>query len=252
MKIVRSCSTPKKNLRNLNSIVTKNAFDKITDDNPKNDGFDDNVTLNTKTLAKPIIPSKLREINSISAINSTSSNKTEHSVRKSSRTKIVTPVFDDENEHDASNDETGNNRGNKSAKVQSKREIIAKVDDELYKEGDEDEDNLIVEIDLDMNYNNVDDDYASNKSKKRRTIVKKSKIKANAKSKAKSRKNDARMERIKSIMNSGQSIEALPGRSEEFDWIKRTILGLLESSLGGCLCKNFFTLNFKYIIIFHF
>lgn len=261
MKIVRSCSTPKKNLRNLSSIVTKNTIDK----NPVNNPNEDGVILNTKTLAKPkpsITKTKLHEINSISAITSISIKKTERSVRKSSRTKIETSVFGaDENELDASNENDNklnlkkkmkkeNNLNNTSAKVRSKRAAISPVDDELYKEGDEDEDNIIVEIDLNMN-NNDDYDYVSNKSKKRKTKLKKSTIEANAKSKAKSRKKDVRMERIKSIMNSGQSIEALPGRSEEFDWIKRTVLGLLESSLGGCLCKNF-TLKFKYIIIFNF
>lgn len=256
MKIVRSCSTPKKNLRNLSSIITKNTIDKNPGDNPNDDGFDGinakaHVILNSKTLAKPkpsITKTKLHKINSSSAI--TSIKKTERSVRKSSRTKIETSVFGAyENELDASNENDNklnlkkkmkkeNNLNNTSAKVRSKRAAIASVDDELYKERDEDEDNIIVEIDLNMN-NNDDYDYVSNKSKKRRAILKKSTIETNAKSKAKSRKKDVRMERIKSIMNSGQSIGALPGRSEEFDWIKRTVLGLLESSLGGCLCKNF-------------
>ncbi len=50
-------------------------------------------------------------------------------------------------------------------------------------------------------------------------------------------KNDTRWERIKRILASGGMVEALPGRVDEFDWIKRTVSGLLESSLGGCLCN---------------
>lgn len=47
----------------------------------------------------------------------------------------------------------------------------------------------------------------------------------------------ARWDRIKQVLKSGGTIEALPGRIDEFEWIKRTVVGLLESGLGGCLCK---------------
>ena len=54
---------------------------------------------------------------------------------------------------------------------------------------------------------------------------------------AKKKKDPSRWERIKTVLESGGTVQALPGRVDEFDWIKRTITGLLESSLGGCLCK---------------
>ena len=47
----------------------------------------------------------------------------------------------------------------------------------------------------------------------------------------------SRWDRIKQVLQSGGTIEALPGRIDEFEWIKRTVVGLLESCLGGCLCK---------------
>ena len=55
--------------------------------------------------------------------------------------------------------------------------------------------------------------------------------------KSKTKKSDVRWDRIKQILASGGTVEALPGRVDEFDWIKRTVVGLLESSLGECLCK---------------
>jgi hypothetical protein len=61
-------------------------------------------------------------------------------------------------------------------------------------------------------------------SKRKRPIIKK--------------KDASRWERIKKVLESGGTVEALPGRIDEFDWIKRTVTGLLESSLGGCLCKT--------------
>jgi hypothetical protein len=54
------------------------------------------------------------------------------------------------------------------------------------------------------------------------------------------KRKDARLNRVRALMQAGECVEGLPGRIEEFDWIKRTVLGLLDSSLGGCLCKNQF------------
>ena len=51
------------------------------------------------------------------------------------------------------------------------------------------------------------------------------------------RKSD-RNDRIQQLFKSGAVVEPLPGRSDEFSWIKRTVSGLLESGLGGCLCKS--------------
>lgn len=68
--------------------------------------------------------------------------------------------------------------------------------------------------------------------------TKKTSINKPSKHKQKSKKADGRWERIKQILAAGGTVEALPGRIDEFDWIKRTVVGLLESSLGGCLCKR--------------
>ena len=81
-------------------------------------------------------------------------------------------------------------------------------------------------------------------TKKKRKIIKKKKKLITKQT----RKKDAsRWERIKKILESGGSVEALPGRVDEFDWIKRTVTGLLESSLGGCLCKYISLLCFDVI-----
>lgn len=53
------------------------------------------------------------------------------------------------------------------------------------------------------------------------------------------KKNTERLERIREILKVNGIVEPLPGRLEEFDWIKTTILRSLESSLGGCLCNLF-------------
>lgn len=66
----------------------------------------------------------------------------------------------------------------------------------------------------------------------------KTKVIAKAAPVKKSRKKTDRTERIAKLFKSGAVVEPLPGRSEEFDWIKRTVSGLLESGLGGCLCKK--------------
>lgn len=79
-------------------------------------------------------------------------------------------------------------------------------------------------------------DKSSNKSIKRKLIPRKQ-HKANY-------SKSSRWERIKKVLESGGTVEPLPGRVDEFDWIKRTVVGLLESSLGGCLCKILFY-NFK-------
>ena len=47
-----------------------------------------------------------------------------------------------------------------------------------------------------------------------------------------------RRDRVAAAIKAGRTFEALPGRTEEFDWIKRTVSGLLTSRLGGCLCKK--------------
>ena len=76
------------------------------------------------------------------------------------------------------------------------------------------------------------------KNKKNKNNKKKEKGSAKGKRPPITRKKDAsRWERIKQVLESGGTVEALPGRIDEFDWIKRTVTGLLESSLGGCLCK---------------
>ncbi len=51
------------------------------------------------------------------------------------------------------------------------------------------------------------------------------------------RKSD-RNDRLQQLLKTDAVVEPLPGRADEFSWIKRTVSGLLESGLGGCLCKK--------------
>lgn len=152
----------------------------------------------------------------------------------------------------------------------SKRSVVTKIDrnslmiessdeaeaDESFdiseiSEASEDADELemieISENDEEENEEYSDDESEKKKTqkkmKKRHVKVKVNKKKSSNMSKSKkpmmTKKKDAsRWERIKKVLESGGTVEALPGRVDEFDWIKRTVTGLLESSLGGCLCKK--------------
>ena len=88
---------------------------------------------------------------------------------------------------------------------------------------------------LGIEYSDSEEEEFVLKSKRNRKSA--STKKPTKKSKSKTKKSDVRWDRIKQILASGGTVEALPGRVDEFDWIKRTVVGLLESSLGGCLCK---------------
>lgn len=103
-------------------------------------------------------------------------------------------------------------------------------------EASEDADELeMIEIsENDEEIEDFSDDGDIKKKKKTRQVSKKK-----SKTPMMTKKKDAsRWERIKKVLESGGTVEALPGRVDEFDWIKRTVTGLLESSLGGCLCKK--------------
>lgn len=120
-------------------------------------------------------------------------------------------------------------------------------------EASEDADELEM-IEISENYEEIEDFSDVGESKKMKKIIQVSKKKSSsAKSKKPmmTKKKDAsRWERIKKVLESGGTVEALPGRVDEFDWIKRTVTGLLESSLGGCLCKKTLWFNNSFILCF--
>ncbi len=119
--------------------------------------------------------------------------------------------------------------------------------------GDSDDD-FVVSIELDSAGDGDDDDEEPvPKSKRTKKPVKQAKLKQvkrpmkqtarQSKAAAPSRKplrkpKSYRNDRIQQLFKSNSDIEPLPGRGDEFSWIKRTVSGLLESGLGGCLCKR--------------
>ena len=125
--------------------------------------------------------------------------------------------------------------------AESKSESEADDNDEIFEayesdsEPSEDEFAIVVE--------SVDEPVSKKRSKSASSNKSESRNKKGSKaSKSKNlhtqpQSKSARWDRIKQVLKSGGTIEALPGRIDEFDWIKRTVVGLLESGLGGCLCK---------------
>lgn len=123
--------------------------------------------------------------------------------------------------------------------------------------GNGDDDAFVVSVEIDDDCDSdEDEDFdlmdEKSKSKQKKQTKANTKAKSNSKSSTKvnnkrtalvakhnplrKRKSD-RNARIMQLFKNGATVDPLPGRADEFSWIKRTVSGLLESGLGGCLCK---------------